>query len=279
MSEDLRHFVIIAVYDPVQQRSKVFRQVCLLFGSRASVNGFIRCWRCIQWLASTCLLTPTTCYYDDFIIASSKQLDANTDRTCAWVCFSICLGASMTGPKADAFSQKVHALGVCRSLCVRPWSRACGQRRKARKGDLDNLLSQALKAWALQHKEAMQLRGRLAFAEAQVLGKAGQYALKVLSNHIFQSPFCANLEPDLVSSLKFMRTGLEEGALRTISKLLDACWYVFTDASFSCDFEGGLGGDPVSPRSSVCSWFSLMLSKSDVLPLLPNDAATGHRHR
>ena len=41
VSEDSKQLAIVAVFDPLQNRSRVFRQV----GSRASVNGFTRCSR------------------------------------------------------------------------------------------------------------------------------------------------------------------------------------------------------------------------------------------
>ena len=42
-------FSHICVYDPISAALRVFRQVCLPFGSRSAVNAFIRCARCIQW--------------------------------------------------------------------------------------------------------------------------------------------------------------------------------------------------------------------------------------
>ena len=53
-----RGFAVLAVYNPHTKKTMLFTQVCLPFGARASVNGFIRCSRCIQWLATRCLLVP-----------------------------------------------------------------------------------------------------------------------------------------------------------------------------------------------------------------------------
>ena len=52
-------FSHICVYDPVSGVPRVFRQVCLTFGSRSVVDAFIRCAKCIQWLAAKCLSLPT----------------------------------------------------------------------------------------------------------------------------------------------------------------------------------------------------------------------------
>ena len=49
-----RAFSYICVYNPRKRANEVFSQVCLPFGSKAAVNAFIRCSRCIQWLVSVC---------------------------------------------------------------------------------------------------------------------------------------------------------------------------------------------------------------------------------
>ena len=59
VAESSRAFSYISVFDPTSGRPAVFRQICLPFGSRSAVNAFIRCARCIQWLACRCLSLPT----------------------------------------------------------------------------------------------------------------------------------------------------------------------------------------------------------------------------
>ena len=43
-------FAYVSVYNPELGEPSVFQQVCMPFGSRAAVNAFIRCARCIQWI-------------------------------------------------------------------------------------------------------------------------------------------------------------------------------------------------------------------------------------
>ena len=50
---------------------------------------------------------------------------------------------------------------------------------------------------------------------------------------------------------------------------------MFTDACFSEDGSGGLGGVLLSSSGTVKAWFALPLSKEDVEPLLPLHAMTG----
>lgn len=69
-----RKYAYISVYNPSTKCNEVFSQVSLPFGSRAAVNAFIRCARCIQWFANSCLLIPTTSYYDDFVVSTVVEL-------------------------------------------------------------------------------------------------------------------------------------------------------------------------------------------------------------
>ena len=271
---DSKGFAIIAVYDPGRKRSLIFRQVCLPFGAKASVNGFIRCSRCIQWLANVCLWIPATSYYDDFIVGSTSMLANNTDKAMGLLFTLLGWKYDLTGSKADVFSCTVSALGVCFDLS----STGCGTVRIAntdkRRADLDLKLAAILGNNALTMKEGLELRGRLSFAESQVLGKAGQYALKVLSEHIHAVPFRPHLLHHVHMALKFLRERLRNGMPRVISSPFDQCWCVYTDASFHCCDQGGLGGVLVSPTGSVVAWFGLLLDDKQIQPFLGAERKT-----
>ena len=105
-------FSHICVYDPISAAPRVFRQVCLPFGSRSAVNAFIRCARCVQWIAAQCLHLPTTCYYDDFVVACTPQLAVNSEATMSLLLDLLGWRYDREGPKADAFSSMVVTLGV-----------------------------------------------------------------------------------------------------------------------------------------------------------------------
>lgn len=97
--------------NPYADRNDVFSQVCLPFGSKAAVNAFIRCARCIQWIANKCLLLPTTCYYDDFVVASVHELRSSSDNTMSLLLDLLGWAYDREGPKADSFSERVASLG------------------------------------------------------------------------------------------------------------------------------------------------------------------------
>ena len=79
-----------------------------------------------------------------------------------------------SGPKADSFSREISALGVVFRLsdaCIAELVLDSTQRRK---DELAHLINDILTAGELDRKGAQSLHGRLAFAYAQVFGRAGQ---------------------------------------------------------------------------------------------------------
>ena len=268
VSRASRPFAIIAVYDPHRKCVVWFRQVCLPFGGKASVNGFIRCGRCIQWIANKCLWIAVSSYYDDYIVLSDEALERSTGEAMDLLFTLLGWEFDREGAKADNFSGSVSALGIHLRLDRTSDGVVLVDNTDKRKSDLDGLISKVLGSGCLDMAEGLTLRGKLSFADAQVMGRAGRYALKVISNHLHAVPFRKGLCADAVCALKFMRERLRDGAPRFVPKPLDRCFLIFTDASFHDDLSGGLGGVLVSPLGSVVSWFDLPLSKYDTAPFL-----------
>ena len=106
----------ISVFNPYNGMASLFRQVALPFGSKAAVNAFIRCARCLQWIAAKCLSIPVSCYFDDFVLASPPQLFENTNSAMCLMLSLLGWQFDETGPKADIFSTEVSALCVAFSL-------------------------------------------------------------------------------------------------------------------------------------------------------------------
>ena len=257
-------FAHICVFDPVTSTARVFRQVCLPFGSRSAVNAFIRCARCIQWIAARCLYLPTTCYYDDFVVASTPQLSANSESSMSLLLDLLGWRFDKEGPKADTFSSMVTTLGVQFNLADTPkgWFEICNTQK--RKEDVLQLIDSTVSSGVLDKKSAQSLRGRLAFAYAQIFGLSGKVALQQISEHAFKLPFCRNIPQQLVDALVFLRNRLETGIPRKVFKDASNTFIVLSDASFEDDKSGGLGGVLISSNKSLISWFSMKLSSDMV---------------
>ena len=144
-----------------------------------------------------------------------------------------------------------------------------------RKADVSALVSSVLDKGTLSYREGLELRGKLSFANSQVIGKAGHYALKHVSSHVHAWPFVAKLSGHTTEALRFLLSRILEGRPRRITKPLGHPWLLFTDASFEPNFTGGLGGVIISPSGSFVSWFALPLREEEIRPLLPLSAVPG----
>ena len=175
-----RAFSYICVYNPRKRANEVFSQVCLPFGSKAAVHAFIRCSRCIQWLACKCLLLPTTCYYDDFVVIATPQLQSSSESAMSLLFEMLGWAYDKEGPKADTFSEVVASLGVSISLAETIAGEIKVMNTEKRKKDLVELITSVVNLGTLQYKEGQVLNGKLTFAHGQIFGLAGKYVLQAV---------------------------------------------------------------------------------------------------
>ena len=261
-------FSYICVYNPRRRTNEVFSQICLPFGSKAAVNAFIRCSRCIQLLACKCLLLPTTCYYDDFVIATTPQLQQSSESTMCLLFEMLGWAYDKEGPKADTFSELVSALGVSISLSKTVAGEVEVMNTEKRKTDLVDLINSMLQKGSLQYKEGQVLNGKLAFAHGQIFGLAGKYVLQTVSDHIYAKPFKADISDDLRHALKLFQSRLLTGLPRSINMATKHTRFVLTDAFFEPDKTGGVGGVLCNPRGQVEAWFQFKMGQKDVQPFM-----------
>ena len=257
-------FSYICVYNPHKMTNEVFSQVCLPFGSKAAVNAFIRCSRCIQWLACKCLLLPTTCYYDDFVVAATPQLQSSSESSMRLLFEMLGWAYDREGPKADTFSELVASLGVSISLAKTIAGEIKVMNTEKRKKDLEELIAGVLHSGTLQYKEGQILNGKLTFAHGQIFGLAGKYVLQALSDHVYAKPFRSTVNDELRYALQFFRDRLLTGLPRSINMATKHTRFVLTDACFETDMTGGIGGVLCSPTGQVDSWFRMKLEPSHV---------------
>ena len=206
-----------------------------------------------------CLHLPTTCYYDDFVVASTPELSANSEASMALLLDLLGWRYDREGPKADAFSSQVLTLGVQFDLTgtVNGFFEVCNTSK--RKEDVLNLIDATLSAGIMDKKAAQSLRGRLAFAYSQIFGLSGKLALQKISEHAFQRPFIANISKELSDALRFLRSRIERGVPRKVLKSVCNTFVILSDASFQSDRSGGIGGVLMSPNKTLISWFGLKL--------------------
>ena len=137
--------------------------------------------------------------------------------------------------------------------------------------DVLTLIDTTLSSKVLDKKGAQSLRGRLAFAYAQIFGLSGKMALQRISEHAFKQPFTLDIPQELMNALQFLRDRLEKGVPRKVFKGVSNTFVILSDASFEADRSGGLGGVLVSANRSLISWFGIKLSSDMVAQFMTED--------
>ena len=264
-------FSYICVYNPHKKTNEVFAQVCLPFGSKAAVNAFIRCSRCIQWLACKCLYLPTTCYYDDFVVASPPQLQQSSESSMCLLFELLGWAYDKEGPKADTFSELVSSLGVVIDLSKSVSGQVEVMNTEKRKKDLMDIISTVLKDGVLQYKDGQILNGKLAFAHGQIFGLSAKYVLQSVYDHIYAKPFRAKISDELTNALQFFRDRLVASLPRMINMATRHTRFILTDASFEPTLNGGIGGVLCSPDGKVEQWFQMQLKPEHIEPFMTKD--------
>ena len=265
ISESSGRFSFISVFNPHTGGPMVFKQIALPFGPRAAVNAFIRCARCLQWLAATCLHIPLSCYFDDFVLAAPPSLAQNTEA-----CFTILLtllgwNFDKTGPKADSFSRMVAALGVIFKLDHSGDGIVLVSNTDRRLAQVCDLIDDFLEKGTMTCKQAQEARGRLAFADSYVFGRAGKSTLQAITAHGFAKPFKLEIGADLRRKLLAFKGRLRSGKPRQVMASFTDSWFIYTDAAFESNYSG-LGAVLVDPAGNLVAWFAKSLNKDELAP-------------
>ena len=190
------------------------------------------------------------------------------------LCWIFWDGGSTEGPKSDDFSAMVCALGVKFDLSSSKDGllRICNTEKRI--AETVALLEAVISRGTLQKREALVLRGRLAFCDAFIFGRLGKIALQDIVRHAYTSPFVESISPLLVNSMRLLMDRLSNGKPRVVSCKMLETWFLFTDASFDKLEGSGLGAVLVSSEGTVNAWFELKLDITDLGPLLDGGAET-----
>jgi hypothetical protein len=266
VSDDSACHAFLSVYDPQRQSAALFQQVALPFGSRTAVNAFIRCARFLQWVAARCLKIPVSCYFDDFVSFTYPALASNTQAAMCLMLDILGWKFDREGPKSDDFSLLVKALGVQFSLknCADGLLEVCNTEKRIQ--ETVAFVESVIESGKLDKRQALVLRGRLAFCDGYIFGRLGRVALQNITRHAYNVPFQTDLSPSLVDSLQLLRDRVLHGATRQLTCKLLETMYLFTDASFDLQKGSGLGAVLVSGAGYVVSWLSLWVGPSEISP-------------
>ena len=168
------------------------------------------------------------------------------------------------GPKSDDFSDVVSALGVqfhlgdtCNGVL-----NICNTEKRIRETLV--LLDEVMARGTLQKRDALTLRGRLAFCDAFVFGRLGKIALQDITKHAYNNPFREQLAPTTLDSMKLLRSRIAAGKPRRLTCELLETLFLFTDASFEANGQTGLGAVLVNSTGKVLAWFGMCLNQEQL---------------
>ena len=231
--------------------------MALPFGPRSAVNAYIRCARFLQWIAARVFILPLTCYFDDFVAFSMPCLRDNSQSTLCLMLDILGWQFDREGPKSDYFSSSGSALGVQFDLDDSQNGTLKVRNSAKRIDDTTSLLENVLSERRLSKKDALTLRGKLAFCDAFIFGRVGKLASQDITKHAYYNPFVAKLSERLVEFL----TLLERRPLSVLQRVLTCemldTFFIFTDASFCRTDGGGFGACLTAQDGTILSWFSL----------------------
>ena len=274
VSGDSAKHAFLSVFSPVSKRAELFRQVALPFGSRTAVNAFIRCARFLQWVFSKCLYVPVSCYFDDFVSFTTPELTNNTQATLCLTLDILGWAFDREGPKSDCFSELVHALGVQFDLASTGEGllNICNTTKRIQ--ETCELLDDIILEGKLEKRQALVLRGRLAFCDGFIFGRLGKIALQNITKHAYATPFRATLSRGLIDSLEILKDRVLRGKPKQLTcDLLDTL-FLFTDASFDAKNGAGLGAVLISSGGEILEWFGMWAEVSELEHFLKDGKQT-----
>ena len=265
-------FSFVSVYSPEHRKPMVFQSFAMPFGACQSVPGFLRLSRAVWHIACVCLYIMNSNFFDDYIVVSEDSLCRST--TLAFECLLDMLGWAYDkeGPKATQFAKQADALGITLDFTESANYILKIRNTQSRKTELINEISGILEEKRLGKAKALQLRGRLGFAENHIFGRAAKQSMHTLVEHAYFSGGDL-LSNEVESALRSLKDMIEFGADRNVCALSCLTFVIRTDASYEFG-KAGLGGILVGPTGRLIEYFSYYLSPEELEDLGAHEKET-----
>lgn len=153
------------------------------------------------------------------------------------------------GSKATQFDVVCRALGVQFDFSKSEAGLMAVCNTEARRQELIQQITAALKRGTLEKQETLSLSSRLGFADSFLHGRVGKLVLKHLVDHAYGPT--RRFEPNLMASLSAIVERLTNAKPRTVTSLQLRQWFIYTDANFETDaLTDGLGGVLIDEHAS-----------------------------
>lgn len=204
-------------------------------------------------------------FFDDFVTLA-KAAESRTVAIAVDQFFKLLGWAVSTGEKDLPFSTKFRALGV--EVDLSSWKDGCVRfaNTEQRVNELASKITDIQASGKLTSAEALSLRGRMQFANAQIWGRASKLCLNSVTAHAYSGDG-PELSVDLAHYLGVFKNCLGNSKPREVGCSWDNSWFLFTDASFSPDtakWPCGLGGVLVDAAGCQVAAFSCSLDLDEL---------------
>ena len=252
ISDESLKYSYLAVFDPVDKKPKAFRQLAVPFGSTKAVYFFLRVARALWTILVKGALIPTTNYFDDFVL-----LALSGDRSSCSHAFDEVmnlLGWKLSEDKSTDWSASFEALGVLFEIDQTGSGVLKVRNTEKRREELTSLIQGFLASGVMTQKEALQLRGRLQFAQAQFFGRLGRRCLNEITRHAYSGRL--KLSTSAKERLEEFGKFLSSAQPRLVGQVSCRTFMILTDAAFEKETRtGGLGGVLLTGSGSALSYF------------------------
>ena len=170
-----KKYCVVAVWDSELKKTVYYIPAALPFGATASVIGFNRASRALACILSEIFDISLSNHFDDYPIVETEALAEDAGQTLA--AFFSLVGWRLKDEKEAPFAEEFVALGVVFNMSGIVRSKKLWIANKPeRVSRLREEISEILNTGRLRPGHAARLRGKLAFASAQIFGRCGAAA-------------------------------------------------------------------------------------------------------
>ncbi len=178
----------------------------------------------------------------------------------------------MTEKKATVFNRHCEAPGVHFDLESSGEHVLRVNNASKRAAEICDQIQLVFREKKMDNKLALQLRGRLGFADTFLHGRFGALLMKHLIDHAYSSSINVSEELFHVLTALFIRMRDNKAKEVRVSST-DYKYILHTDASYE-NGTGGIGGVLIDSSGSVVRWFSHQLTEKICFALGAGDKAT-----
>ena len=176
-----RSLSVIAVRDPRTRKMSFFESLTLMFGQTSAVYAFLRFSRAIASVASKLFSLVVVEFFDDFTQLETEELAESAQETLEALIKLIGWELATSESKRKPFDRVFTALGVVVDLSGIRSGEVLLRNKPGRIEGIRAQVDLAMRCKRMGFREALSIRGKLAFAEGQNYGRISAPASFILS--------------------------------------------------------------------------------------------------